>query len=106
MSSVRPAILRYLQVTYQPLTSKLPSVFVRERKSGKRETQFKEQRKHRAKGFFLKKILNILGRTADIILNKVLNRPLASSEKLKTFGSANLLLIARHVACEISNSIR
>ena len=79
------------------MTSKLPSVFLRERKSGKRETQFKEQRKHRAKGFFLKKILNILGRTADTNFGKVQNRPLASSDKLKTFGYTNQLLIARHV---------
>ena len=97
MSCVRTSILRFLQVTYQPRTSKLPSAFVRERKSGKRETQFKEQRKHRAKGFFLKKILNILGRTADTNFGKVQNRPLASSDKLKTFGYTNQLLIARHV---------
>ena len=94
---LRPAILRYLRLWHEPVTSKLPSVFVRERKSGKRETQFKEQRKHRAKGFFLKKILNILGRTADTNFGKVQNRPLASSDKLKTFGYTNQLLIARHV---------
>ena len=66
-------------------------------KVGKWKLNFKEQRKHRAKGFFLKKILNILGRTADTILSKVQNRPLASSDKLKTFGYTNQLLIARHV---------
>ena len=97
MSSVRAAILRLLRVTYQPRTSKLPSVFVRERKSGKRETQFKEQRKHRAKGFFLKRKINILGRTADTNFGKVQNRPPTSSDKLKTFGYTNQLLIARHV---------
>ena len=57
MSSVlRPtAILRYLRLWHEPITSKLSSVFLRKWKVGKRETRFKEQRKHRAKGFFLKK---------------------------------------------------